>query len=102
MRKIALNIGKIFSLDIYGIDVVETPDGLAVLDINDFPSFGGIPRAVVRIAEHILHVAKRAEIQRSERLERNARRRQEASEKMAQIVSENHVYPSLESTGIYR
>jgi ribosomal protein S6--L-glutamate ligase len=75
LRKLALDVGKIFGLDIYGIDVVETPQGLAVLDINDFPSFGGVPRAVVRISEYVLHAAKRAEMQRNARNERNQRRR---------------------------
>lgn len=75
LRKLALDVGKIFGLDIYGIDVVETPQGLAVLDINDFPSFGGVPRAVVRIAEYVLHAAKRAEMQRNTRNERSQRRR---------------------------
>jgi ribosomal protein S6--L-glutamate ligase len=76
MKKLALDVGKIFGLDIYGIDVVETEQGLAVLDINDFPSFGGVPRATVRISEYILHAAKRAEMQRQEREKRNGRRRQ--------------------------
>jgi ribosomal protein S6--L-glutamate ligase len=84
LRKLALDIGKLFELDIYGIDVVETPQGLAVLDINDFPSFGGVPRAVVRIAEYILHAAKRAEVQRLARQERNARRRRAAQTKKLQ------------------
>ena len=75
LRKLALDVGKIFGLDIYGIDVVETPQGLAVLDINDFPSFGGVPRAVGRISEYILHAAKRAEMQRNARREHNQRRR---------------------------
>ncbi len=72
LRKIALDIGKIFGLDIYGIDVVETPQGLAVLDINDFPSFGGVPRAVIRVAEYILHAATRAERQREARTKRHS------------------------------
>ena len=64
LRKITLQVGKLFGLDIYGIDVVETPQGLAILDINDFPSFGRVPRAVVRISEYVLHAAKKAEIKR--------------------------------------
>ncbi len=64
LRKLALDIGKIFGLDIYGIDVVETPQGLAVLDINDFPSFGHVPGAVRRVAEYILHTVKRAQDKR--------------------------------------
>jgi ribosomal protein S6--L-glutamate ligase len=95
LRKLALDIGKLFELDIYGIDVVETPQGLAVLDINDFPSFGGVPRAVVRVAEYILHAAKRAEIQRLARQERNARRRQAALTKKLQ--SARSTQPSSQS-----
>src|SRR5439155_17064296 len=76
LRKLALDVGKIFGLDIYGIDVVETSQGLAVLDINDFPSFGGVPRAVRRVAEYIIHAAKRAESKRLARVERRTRRRQ--------------------------
>lgn len=62
VRKLALQVGKLFGLDIYGVDIVETPLGPAILDINDFPSFGGVPRAVVRVSEYVLHAAKRAEI----------------------------------------
>lgn len=74
LRKLTLDIGKIFGLDIYGIDVVETPQGLAVLDINDFPSFGRVPGAVRRVAEYILHAAKRAEIKRQTHNKKHGRR----------------------------
>jgi ribosomal protein S6--L-glutamate ligase len=70
VRKLALQVGKLFGLDIYGLDVVETPQGPAILDINDFPSFGRVPRAVVRISEYVLHAAKRAELQRMHRRSR--------------------------------
>jgi len=89
LRKLALDTGKIFGLDIYGIDVVETPQGLAVLDINDFPSFGGVPRAVIRIAEYILHAAKKAERKRAARVRRAERRRQAKADKIAQAIPDN-------------
>ena len=76
LKKLALDVGKLFGLDIYGLDVVETPQGLAILDINDFPSFGLVPRAVARISEYILHAAKRAEMQREARIARQKRRHQ--------------------------
>lgn len=76
IRKLALQVGRLFGLDIYGVDVVETPQGLAILDINDFPSFAKVPRAVPRIAEYVLHAAKRAEIQREKRQQRAQRRQQ--------------------------
>src|SRR6266849_3260544 len=77
VRKLALQVGKLFGLDIYGLDIVETPQGPAILDINDFPSFGGVPRAVRRISEYVLHAAKRAEMQREVHAAR-ARQRHEA------------------------
>lgn len=97
MRKLALDVGHIFGLDIYGIDVVETPQGLSVLDINDFPSFGGVPRAVVRIAEYIIHAAKRAEMQRMAQLERNQRRRQAKQAKFPFKSDANNLSTPLSS-----
>jgi ribosomal protein S6--L-glutamate ligase len=101
LRKLALDIGRLFELDIYGIDVVETPQGLSVLDINDFPSFGGVPRAVVRIAEYILHAAKRAEIQRIVRQERNARRRQATQVKKLQAARDTRTSQSLQTASMH-
>ena len=76
IRKLALQVGKLFGLEIYGLDVVDTPLGPAIIDINDFPSFGGVPRAVVRVSEYVLHAAKRAEMQRLARVVRAQRRKQ--------------------------
>lgn len=63
MRQLALDVGKLFKLDIYGLDVVETPQGLALLDINDFPSFGMVPGAAAKVAEYILRTARRAKLE---------------------------------------
>ncbi|GHO90651.1 hypothetical protein KSF_006990 [Reticulibacter mediterranei] len=58
-HELALRIGSIFGLDIYGLDIIETSHGLFVVDINDFPSFGHVSAAIPRIANHILHVAQK-------------------------------------------
>ena len=89
MRTLALQVGKLFGLDIYGLDVVETTQGLVVVDINDFPSFGMVPRAVARVSEYILHTAKRAEMQRSRRIKRNIRRRTLAIARKTERMIEN-------------
>jgi ribosomal protein S6--L-glutamate ligase len=59
LRSLALAVGRAFGLDIYGIDVIETPDGWVVLDVNDFPSFGKVPEAASRLARTVLHVTRR-------------------------------------------
>ncbi len=83
LRRLALEVGKLFGLDIFGLDVVETSQGLALLDINDFPSFGLVPRAVARVAEYILHAARQTELQREARRARNQRRRQARKDQSA-------------------
>jgi hypothetical protein len=64
LRRLALNVGELFGLDIYGVDVVETPEGWVSIDINDFPGFKGVPGSVELIATFILHLARRAAKQR--------------------------------------
>jgi ribosomal protein S6--L-glutamate ligase len=86
VRRLVLQVGRLFGLDIYGVDVVETPRGPAILDINDFPSFAKVPRAVPRIAEYVLHAATRAEIQREKRLRQAQHRQQVRREKQIQAL----------------
>lgn len=57
LRNLALYVGNVFGLDIYGLDVVENPNGPMVVDINDFPSFGYVPDAAALVAAHIIEVA---------------------------------------------
>jgi ribosomal protein S6--L-glutamate ligase len=70
LRTLALNMGTLFGLDLYGVDVVQTAEGWVGVDINDFPSFGGVPGAVALIAQFILHVARHAAMQRAARATR--------------------------------
>lgn len=60
LRALTLAVGRAFGLDIYGIDVVETPQGWVVLDVNDFPSFGGVPDVARKLARTILRLARQS------------------------------------------
>src|SRR5713226_4219826 len=70
MLTLARDVGRVFGLDLYGIDVVQTDEGLVLIDINDFPSFGRVPRHVFSIAEYILHAAYRARLKREKHANR--------------------------------
>jgi ribosomal protein S6--L-glutamate ligase len=71
MLTLARSVGRIFGLDLYGVDVIQSPeDGLMLVDINDFPSFGRVPRHVFSIAEYVLHAAYRARLEREKRAAR--------------------------------
>ncbi|MFD8598969.1 RimK family alpha-L-glutamate ligase [Kitasatospora sp. NPDC059646] len=55
---IAAQVGEVFGLDLYGLDVLLGPDGPVVVDINDFPSFRQVPRAVQRVADAVVRLAR--------------------------------------------
>jgi ribosomal protein S6--L-glutamate ligase len=57
LARLVTDVGAIFGLDIYGVDVVEGPDGWMVVDVNDFPSFHWVPNAPARVARSILRLA---------------------------------------------
>ena len=60
LRKLALRVGDAFGLDIYGVDVVEGPNGWVVIDVNDFPSFKKVPDAAQMVAASVVDIAQRA------------------------------------------
>jgi ribosomal protein S6--L-glutamate ligase len=65
LRELAHAVGRAFGLDIFGIDVIETPDGWVVLDVNDFPGFGMVPEAATRLARSVLRLTRRAAAERA-------------------------------------
>ena len=53
VREIALRAGRALGLGIYGLDVIESPDGPVIVDANYFPGYKGVPDATERIADYI-------------------------------------------------
>lgn len=58
-RRLALAVGRLFDLKIYGVDMLETPSGLFIVDVNYFPSFIGIHDAAAHLADFIINYAHR-------------------------------------------
>lgn len=50
--------GKIFGLELYGVDCMETEAGTQVIEINDFPNYTGVPDANERLADYIIRRAR--------------------------------------------
>ncbi len=63
LRDLVLRVGEVFNLDVYGVDVVASPDGWVVIDVNDFPSFGLVPNAARAIARTIVRRAEASRFQ---------------------------------------
>lgn len=55
---IAAQVGAVYGLDLYGVDVLLGPDGPVVVDVNDFPSFRQVPDAAARVARAVLDLAR--------------------------------------------
>ncbi|MGA5559899.1 ATP-grasp domain-containing protein [Streptomyces platensis] len=58
VARITAEIGAVFGLDLYGVDILLGPDGPVVVDINDFPSFRQVPDAVARVSAAVLDLAR--------------------------------------------
>ncbi|GAA0895548.1 MULTISPECIES: ATP-grasp domain-containing protein [Streptomyces violaceusniger group] len=55
---IAAEVGAVYGLDLYGVDVLLGPDGPVVVDVNDFPSFKEVPDAAARVGRAVLELAR--------------------------------------------
>lgn len=58
VARIAAQVGEVFGLDLYGVDVLLGPHGPVVVDVNDFPSFRQVPDAVARVGRAVLRLAR--------------------------------------------
>jgi len=60
--ELALRCGRVFGLDIYGVDTVETAEGVVVLEVNEFPNFTAVAGAAGALADHVLARAEAWEV----------------------------------------
>jgi ribosomal protein S6--L-glutamate ligase len=58
MRDLALRGGEIVGLKIYGIDMIESEDGLWIIDVNGFPGFKGLPGIAQELSEYLYDYAR--------------------------------------------
>lgn len=60
-RHIALEIGRVFNLRLYGLDLVVTERGPMVIDVNSFPGFRGVPGADSALVALVERLARERE-----------------------------------------
>lgn len=49
--------GRLFGLQLYGVDLIKTAKGYSVIEVNCFPGYKGVPQGGSRIADFILENA---------------------------------------------
>ncbi len=57
LQDLVRRCGRLFGLELYGVDLVKTPKGFSVIEVNCFPGYKGVPRGGERIAQFILNRA---------------------------------------------
>jgi len=57
-RELARACGRAFGLALFGIDVLESPEGPLVVDVNEFPNYTGIDEAVEAAGRLVLDSAR--------------------------------------------
>ncbi|MBI3605388.1 MAG: hypothetical protein HY202_05110 [Nitrospirae bacterium] len=57
VKRVALACGRIINLQVYGVDILTTPKGPCVVDLNPFPHILGVPSAAERLSEYIYNFA---------------------------------------------
>lgn len=66
VREIALRCGRVFGMQLYGIDIVEGASGPYVIDVNYFPGYKGVRDAAGVVAgcveSHARHLTGRARL----------------------------------------
>jgi ribosomal protein S6--L-glutamate ligase len=58
LRDLGRRCGQVFGLDLYGVDCLETSAGIAVIEVNDFPTYTGVPEADNKLADYIIQKAQ--------------------------------------------
>lgn len=57
LGELGYECGKLFGLDFYGVDCIHTPDGLVVIEVNDFPNYTGLTGIGKELANYAVHRA---------------------------------------------
>ncbi|MGE0132317.1 MAG: RimK family alpha-L-glutamate ligase [Blastocatellales bacterium] len=57
LTDLVLRCGEVFGLQLYGVDLVKTPKGFSVIEVNCFPGYKGVPQGGERISQFILENA---------------------------------------------
>ncbi len=58
LQDLGQRCGKLFGLDLFGVDCIITEEGPLVIEINDYPNYTNVPDANKKLAKYVLNNAK--------------------------------------------
>lgn len=63
LEKLGQQCGRLFGLDLFGVDTIVTDEGPLVIEINDYPNYTGVPEGNERLADFVEKQARSQEKQ---------------------------------------
>ncbi len=60
LEELGRRCGRLFGLDLFGVDCIETEEGVLVIEINDYPNYTSVPEANERLADYVINRAMEA------------------------------------------
>jgi ribosomal protein S6--L-glutamate ligase len=53
-RNLALQCGEVFGLQLFGVDCIETDEGVLVIEVNEFPNYSAVPGADEKLSHYVI------------------------------------------------
>ena len=53
LQDLGRRCGRLFGLDLYGVDTIVTSEGVLVIEINDYPNYTGVPDGNELLADYV-------------------------------------------------
>jgi ribosomal protein S6--L-glutamate ligase len=53
LQELGRRCGRLFGLDLFGVDCIETSEGVLIIEINDYPNYTNVPDANSRLADYV-------------------------------------------------
>ena len=54
LQNLGRQCSRLFGLELYGVDCLETGNGPVVIEVNEFPNYTSVPQASERLADYVL------------------------------------------------
>jgi ribosomal protein S6--L-glutamate ligase len=57
LEELGRQCGRLFGLELFGVDCIQTGEGPMVIEINDFPNYTSVPGADQKLADYVIRRA---------------------------------------------
>jgi len=54
LEELGIRSGRLFGLDLFGVDCILTEQGPQIIEINDYPNYTSVPNADAELADYVL------------------------------------------------